>query len=244
MRLSSLSRCGTRMDARSKRALMAHEEFRPLIRRYGMPAPAAQERPFPALASAIIYQQISGAAAASIMKRFRGLYAGRMPTPRTLAETSAETLRTAGISPQKARYLHDLARHFSDGTIRERDLATMTNEEIIRQLTRIKGVGVWTVHMFLLFTVRRPDILPTGDLGIKKGFRAVYRLRKLPTHAQMERIARPWRAHASLASWYLWRAADEEKRSKREEPERLKRAGGLRARVRQKGAHRARAARR
>lgn len=180
-----------------------------LAKKYGPPQWNDTKRPFPALVSAIIYQQISGAAAASIMKRFRGLYAGRMPTPRILAETSAETLRTAGISPQKARYLHDLARHFSDGTIRERDLVTMTNEEIITQLTRIKGVGVWTVHMFLLFALRRPDILPTLDLGIKKGFRIVYGLRTLPTHAQMERIARPWRAHASLASWYLWRAADE-----------------------------------
>lgn len=188
--------------------------LRALAKKHGPIQWRETKRPFHALVSAIIYQQITGTAAASIQKRFRALYGGRMPSPKALAATPAEKLRTAGVSPQKARYLHDLAAHFAGGARRERMLADMTNDEIIAQLTRVKGVGVWTVHMFLLFTLRRPDILPTLDLGIKKGFQIAYGLRALPTHAQMERIARPWRMHASTASWYLWRAADETKQAR------------------------------
>lgn len=188
--------------------------LRALAKKYGPVQWREPKRPFHALVVAIIHQQITGTAAASIMKRFRALYGGQMPTAKALAATPIDKLRTAGVSPQKARYLHDLATHFSSGALRERALVSMTNDDIIAQLTQVKGVGVWTVHMFLLFTLRRSDILPTLDLGIKKGFQVAYGLRALPTHAQMERIARPWRAHASLASWYLWRAADEAKRAR------------------------------
>jgi DNA-3-methyladenine glycosylase II len=199
------------MDEVSKRALRKHPEFRPLIKKHGLPETRARSSAFHSLIRAIISQQISGAAATSILARFKGLYRGKLPSPQALAQTSVATLRGAGISPQKAGYLHDLAQKFSDGTVRERRLASMSSEEIVAALTLVKGVGVWTVQMYLLFTLRRPDILPTGDLGIQNGFVALYRLRAKPSPAQMERIAAPWRAHASLASWYLWRAADEAK---------------------------------
>ena len=91
----------------------------------------------------------------------------------------------------------------------------MTNEEIIGHITQVKGIGSWTVHMFLIFSLNRPNVLPTGDLGIRKGFQILYRLRKLPDYFQMEKLAKPWRAHASIASLYLWRVADEEKQKAR-----------------------------
>lgn len=197
------------MNEISKKALSKHAEFRPLIKKHGLPETPDKTRPFHALVRAIVYQQISGSAAASILTRFKKLFGGKLPTPQALAAMPAERLRTAGISPQKAKYLHDLALHFSNGSIDEKKLSRMTNEELITALTQVKGVGVWTVQMFLLFTLRRPDVLPTLDLGIKKGFQVVYGLRALPSHERMEQLARPWRMHASLASWYLWRAADE-----------------------------------
>ncbi len=146
------------------------------------------------------------------MKKFVALYPHkRFPTARDVSNTSLVTLRSAGISPQKASYLHDLALKFSANEVPHRRFRHMTNDEIVTTLTTIKGIGIWTVHMFLIFTLNRPDVLPTGDLGIRKGFQIVYRLRTLPTHDQMERLARAWRPHASIASWYLWRAADEAK---------------------------------
>ena len=119
-----------------------------------------------------------------------------------------QNLRRAGLSPQKAMYIKDLAKKFLDGTIRHRSFHRMTNDEIIEHLVQVKGIGVWTAHMFLIFTLQRPDVLPTGDLGIQKGFQLVYKLKKLPDHKKMEELARPWRKHASVASWYLWRVAD------------------------------------
>lgn len=201
------------MNDASKRALSKHPEFRPLIRAHGLPGPVEHASAFHSLTRAIIAQQISGSAAQSIITKFKKLYRGKLPSAKQLAATPVATLRGAGISPQKAGYLQDLARKFSDGTIREKQLANMTSGEIITTLTQVKGVGVWTVHMFLLFTLRRPDILPTGDLGIQNGFVALYNLRSRPSPAHMEKIATPWRAHASLASWYLWRAADAAKHS-------------------------------
>lgn len=126
-------------------------------------------------------------------------------------KSSARKLRTAGLSGQKVSYIKDLARKFSDGTIQHRSLHEMTNEEIVTHISQVKGIGSWTVHMFLIFSLNRPDVLPTGDLGIRKGFQILYRLKQLPDYEQMEKLARRWRAHASAASWYLWRIADEAK---------------------------------
>lgn len=196
------------MNEKSRRALHKHPEFRSLIRKHGLPEPRPAMSAFHSLTRAIMAQQISGAAATSILTRFKKLYRGKLPSPQQLARTPAEKLRAAGVSPQKAGYLHDLAAKFSDGTVRENELASLGNENIISALTQVKGVGVWTVQMYLLFTLRRPDILPTADLGIQKGFMVVYGLRTKPSAERMERLAAPWRKHASLASWYLWRAAE------------------------------------
>jgi len=166
------------------------------------------KQPFHALIRSIIYQQVSGKAAASILKKFKALFGGRFPTPQELLKSPTKRLRSAGLSTGKAIYVKDLAKHFASGAIRHRDFKKWTNDEIIEHLTKVKGIGVWTVHMFLIFTLKRPDVLPTLDLAIRKGFQSVYGLKKEPTHDEMETLAKDWRQHASLASLYLWKAAD------------------------------------
>jgi DNA-3-methyladenine glycosylase II len=163
------------------------------------------KNPFHSLIRSIIYQQVSGKAAASILKKFKALFSDTFPTPDQVLERTEEELRSAGLSRGKVIYIRDLAEKFKDGTISPRKFPKMTNDEIIEHLTRVKGIGVWTAHMFLMFTLRRPDILPTLDLAIRKGFQVVYGLKELPEHETMERLAKGWRKHASLASLYMWR---------------------------------------
>lgn len=193
-------------------ALKKDKVFGPLIKKHGLPALKRGTNVFEALVRSIVYQQLSGKAAATIYGRFRALFASKkFPTPEEVSKVPFEKLRSVGLSNQKASYILDLAQKFSDGTVQHKKLARMGNEEIVEHLTQVKGVGVWTVHMFLMFTLNRPDVLPVGDLGIKKGFQIVYGLRKLPEAKHMEKLAASWRPHATTACWYLWRAADEKK---------------------------------
>lgn len=187
--------------------------FKKLVLAYGAPTlsdyfPKAGGV-FGSIARSITYQQISGKAASAIYARFAALFPRKTPTPARLLKLSDTQLRACGYSSQKIAYLRDAARKFRDGTVNPRRFPKMTSEEIIEHFVQIKGVGVWTAHMVLIFTLHRLDILPTGDLGIRKGFQKVYRLKSLPSPAEMEKLALPWRAHASVASWYLWRVADE-----------------------------------
>jgi DNA-3-methyladenine glycosylase II len=167
---------------------------------------------FQSLAEAIIYQQLSGKAAGTILKRFvalfPGLPAGEFPLPKQVLKMSDVKLRSAGLSNQKVSYLKDLAAKFVDGTIEPHKFHAMTDIEIIEHVTRVKGIGEWTAHMFLMFTLARPDILPTGDLGIRKGFKKLFKLKSLPKPAHMERLAKPWGGHRTVACMYLWRYAD------------------------------------
>ena len=186
--------------------------MRSIIKKYGVPSLTREGTPFQALVRAIIYQQLSGKAAGTIFARFRALFPGKkFPTPSQVSTVPVETLRAVGLSGQKASYLHDLAQKFADGTISVRRLRAMPTPELTTHLTQVKGVGVWTVHMFSIFTLRRLDVLPVGDLGIRKGFQVTYGLKNLPTPAEMEKLAEVWRPYASVASWYLWRAADASK---------------------------------
>jgi DNA-3-methyladenine glycosylase II len=163
---------------------------------------------FDHLMRAIIYQQLSGKAATTIYARVQALYGGRAPTPTELAGTSAVRLRRAGLSRQKLGYLKDLARRAATGRLPLDALDTLTDDAVIETLTAIRGVGVWTAQMFLMFRLGRLDVLPVFDLGIQKGMRHAYRLRRLPKPAQMERLAAPWRPYRSVACWYLWRALE------------------------------------
>lgn len=199
--------------SRAVRLLSKHPRFRRLVKRHGHPDindyfPKVGGV-FGSIVRSITYQQISGKAAGAIYARFAKLFPSKTPTPERLLNLSDAQLRACGFSTQKIAYLRDAARKFADGTINPRRFTTMTSEEIIEHFIQIKGVGVWTAHMVLIFTLHRLDILPTGDLGIRKGFQKVYRLKSPPSHTEMEKLAKKWRAHASVASWYLWREADE-----------------------------------
>lgn len=164
---------------------------------------------FQSLAEAIIYQQLSGKAAATILKRFVALFPNKkFPTPEDVLRVKTEKLRAAGLSGQKASYLKDLAAKFKDGTITPKLFKKMDDQEIIEHVVRVKGIGIWSAQMFLMFTLDRPDVLPTGDLGIQKGFKVLFKLRALPSPAQMEKLARPWAGHRTLACMYLWRLVD------------------------------------
>ena len=180
---------------------------------------------FDALVRSIVYQQLSGKAAGTIHARVRGLYGDRSPTPAELLATPDEALRAAGLSRQKLSYLKDLAEKVESGAV---PLAAdvidhLDNEEIIDRLVKVKGIGRWTVHMFLIFRLGRPDVLPELDLGIQNAIRRAYRLRKQPGPKDVLRIGQKWLPHASVASWYLWRSlegalAKKEMRSTRSAP--------------------------
>jgi DNA-3-methyladenine glycosylase II len=163
---------------------------------------------FDHIARAIVYQQLSGKAAATIHARVHALYGGRPPAPSELAATRPARLRRAGLSPQKLGYLKDLARRAASGRLVLDQLDAMPDAAVIEALTAVRGVGVWTAQMFLMFRLGRLDVLPVLDLGIQKGIRHTYGLRRLPTPAQMERIAAPWRPYRTVACWYLWRALE------------------------------------
>jgi DNA-3-methyladenine glycosylase II len=193
-------------------SLKRHKQFAPLIKKHGRPTLKPGTNYFQSLCSSIISQQLSGKAADTIYARFVSLFGTRFPAPQQVLDTPHEKLRSVGLSNQKVSYIHNVARVFVQSDLKSATIKRLSNDEIIAQLTKIKGVGVWTAHMFLIFTLNRLDVLPTGDLGIRKGFQIVYNLRALPSPSQMERLAKPWREHASVASWYLWRAADEAKK--------------------------------
>jgi len=165
--------------------------------------------PFTYLLRSIVFQQLNGTAAATIHGRVLDLFGGSVPTPHALLETSAETLRTAGVSGNKAMAMHDLARHALEGTLPVHDeLADLSDLEIVERLTAVRGIGPWTVHMLLLFRLGRPDVLPTGDFGVREGYRLLHGLERQPTPTQLRAAAAPWRPYRSVASWYLYRAVD------------------------------------
>ena len=168
-----------------------------------------REPDFTTLARSIVYQQVSGAAAATMLARLTAA-AGRggKLIPEKILELGPEGLRPCGISRQKAGYLMNLSEHARTRTIKFGRLAELDNSEVIARLTQVKGIGVWTAQMFLMFALRRHDILPTGDLGVRNAIRKAYELDAPPPPLEMERIATPWRPYATVASWYLWRSLD------------------------------------
>src|SRR5689334_24823786 len=165
---------------------------------------------FDALVRSIVYQQLSGKAASTILGRVHDLYGGRSPAPAELLATADETLRAAGLSRQKLSYLKDLAAKVESGVvpIAADSIDHLADDEIIERLVQVKGIGRWTVHMFLIFRLGRPDVLPELDLGIQNAIRRAYRLRKQPGPKDVQRIGKSWTPHASVASWYLWRSLE------------------------------------
>jgi DNA-3-methyladenine glycosylase II len=181
--------------------------MRGIIERVGPCRMEFGEPVFHSLAEAIVYQQLNGKAALTIFKRFAAV-AGEPVTPEGIAKLSDQQMRSAGLSKQKSSYLRDMAERAIRGDLNFTRLPDMTDEEVIEHLTQVKGVGVWTAHMFLIFTLKRANVLPTGDYGVQMAIKKHYNKRKPPEPVQMEKIARAWEPYRSIACWYLWRSLD------------------------------------
>jgi len=180
-----------------------------IIAKVGQCRIANRPERFSALARAIIFQQLAGAAAQAIHNRVVALYPGRpFPTPAQLLATPDEVLRKAGLSAKKALYLKDLARHIEEDLLNFHRFAKMDDEEIIADLTRVNGIGRWTAEMFLMFNLGRPDVLPVGDLGFRNAVMRAYRMRKPPKPGQLVKIAESWRPYRSAAVWYFWQSSN------------------------------------
>lgn len=160
------------------------------------------------LLRAIVGQQISSAAARAVFKKLETTINARSLNPDAVAKLSEEDLRAVGLSSQKARYVKDLTDHVLDKRLNLRSLHYKSDEEAIELLTDVKGIGLWTAHMFLMFSLGRPDVLPWGDLGVQVAMRNLYELDSLPKKEDCLLIAEPWRPYATIASWYLWRTVD------------------------------------
>ncbi len=188
--------------------LRADPPMRETVRQVG---PCRLERrgtPYQSLLRALLFQQLAGAAAAAIERRVLALFGGRVPDPEELLSINVAALRTAGISRQKAAYLQSLAEHAVGGNLRGRDLQRASDHEVIEKVTQIRGVGRWTADMLLIFCLGRPDVLPVGDLGVRRSVMEAYGLASLPDPETMTGIAEPWRPYRSAAAWYLWRRSD------------------------------------
>ena len=161
-----------------------------------------------ALLRSIVGQQLSTKAASTIYGRMLDLFGGHAPTPKQLLAVDPDKIRAAGLSRPKISYLRDLAEHVEKGELELELLDELPDEEVIEQLTAVKGIGEWSAHMFLMFHLGRPDILPVGDQGIRRAVQVQYGLRKIPDPKRLEKIARPWRPYRTLACLYLWSSLD------------------------------------
>ena len=181
-----------------------------IIERVGPYTMQYREPGFPTLVRSIVYQQLSGKAASTILGRVLAAAKADPITPEAILKLRPAKMRTLGLSQQKVTYIRELARMTRDGEIVFEKLPELEDAEIIAHLTRVKGVGVWTVHMFLMFALQRPNVLPVGDLGVRMGMKKVYGLAELPKPAEMEKIAAAWHPWCSVASWYMWRSLENE----------------------------------
>jgi DNA-3-methyladenine glycosylase II len=207
---------GLERDAfeKARRALMRRDPvLAPVIRKYRqrslVDAPAVD--PFPALVRTITAQQISTKAAATIHGRLVGLMPGGVATPEALLALTDDQLRQAGLSRQKTVYLRDLAAKVTSGELPVHTLDSMTDDEVIEAIVKVKGLGRWSAEMFLMFRLRRPDVLPVDDLGIVNAIQRLYKLRKKPKADRIRKIGEAWRPYRTVACWYLWRSLENTK---------------------------------
>ncbi len=197
--------------------LKKDKKLTPLIRDFDKPNFEAkgayfekENNYFKVLTRFIIHQQISGSVARIIESRFNSLFKSEI-NPKNFLKLKPASLKKSGISPQKISYLSDLSFKFLEGTVNPANFDKMTDEEVRAHLISVKGIGRWTADMFLIFTLNRPDVLPTGDLGIQKGFKKVFGMKKLPDAKKMEELADRWKPYRTIASMYLWKVADKDK---------------------------------
>jgi DNA-3-methyladenine glycosylase II len=184
--------------------------MRAIIERVGAYRIEHREPSFETLVRSIVYQQLSGRVASVILGRLVAMLPGARVTPQVILKLTPARMRKAGLSKQKTAYIRDLARKTLKGHVNFETLAELADDEVIEHLTQVKGIGVWTAHMFLIFALRRPDILATGDLGVRAAIRKAYQLEELPNPQQVEEMAVAWRPYCSVAVWYLWRSLEGE----------------------------------
>jgi DNA-3-methyladenine glycosylase II len=203
------------MATRSHRSAVAHlRRVDPVLGeiiakvRKAPPPPRRAGTHYDALVRAIIYQQLSGKAAGTIHRRFCELYPNKRPRAHLVLATSDEALRGAGLSRQKIAYLRDLSARVVDGSLPLAHLGRLPDDAIIDHLIRVKGIGRWTVQMFLMFRLGRPDVLPELDLGIQNAIQRAYGLKKRPKPKDVIRLGTKWRPHATTACWYMWRSLE------------------------------------
>jgi DNA-3-methyladenine glycosylase II len=195
-----------RVDPRFARVI---EQIVERIGPFNMP-PSVHAGPFEALLRSIFYQQLNGKAAASILGRFKDRFgAGEMPSPAQILAASTPQLRSVGLSRQKIAAIRDLSQKALDGTVpTQAEIELLSNEEIVDRLTVVRGIGVWTVEMLLIFHLGRPNILPISDFGVRKGFQLAFKKRKMPTPKELATYGERWHPYRTVASWYLWRASE------------------------------------
>jgi DNA-3-methyladenine glycosylase II len=179
-----------------------------IIERVGPYKIQYREPIFQTLVRSIVYQQLHGKAALTIFNRLVAAAKADPLTPESILKLRPARMRALGLSPQKLGYIRDLARRTRDGEVEFERFIELHDEAVIEHLTRVKGIGMWTAHMFLIFALRRHDVLPTGDLGVRAAIKKAYSLPELPTPEEMTRIAAPWRPYSSVACWYLWRSLE------------------------------------
>ncbi len=202
-------------DPRVFRAGFAHVRrndpaLRPILDARGVMRFQPRGEPFESLVESILSQQLAGSAADAIIKKVRKLFPDGTLEAESIHRVDGRRLRSAGVSPQKLTYLKDLSSRVVQGGLDLRGLRLMPDEEIVRILDAVKGIGPWTVHMFLIFTLGRPNVLPVDDYGIRTSLMRVYGLRELPKHEAIEKLAEKWRPYCTVASLYLWHAKDQE----------------------------------
>ncbi|HSX27785.1 MAG TPA: DNA-3-methyladenine glycosylase [Patescibacteria group bacterium] len=184
--------------------------LKPLVKKFGIFKPTLHTNYYYRLVRSIIGQQLSVKAASSIEKRFLDLFGGELPSPEQILQIQPEELRAVGLSNAKVAYVRDLAQHILNGQLELEKLPKLSNEEIIKELVAVKGIGEWSAHMFLIFALGRQDVLPTGDLGVRSGIKKLYGYESLPTPTEIIELAEKnnWHPYESVAAWYIWQSLD------------------------------------
>jgi DNA-3-methyladenine glycosylase II len=182
--------------------------MRTIIERVGPYTMEFREPNFSTLVRSIVYQQLSGKVASVILKRLIDALPDGQLTPQNVLRLRPDRMRKLGLSRAKTEYIRDLARRTAKGEIVFEMLLELEDSAVIEHLTRVKGIGVWTAHMFLMFALQRPNVLPVGDLGVRSAIRKQYGLEALPTAREIEELAKLWHPYCSVAAWYLWRSLD------------------------------------
>jgi len=193
-------------EERAIKFLKKDPKFSKIIKQVGKYNVKITKNHYQSLVESIISQQLSGSAANSILKKFRKLFKSKFPKPSEVIKTSDSKLRTAGLSKMKIIYIKELSKKIESKKLNMKKISTQSDEQVIEVLTDVKGIGRWTAEMFLIFSLGRLDILPVGDLGLKKGIQLMYSLKELPKKEQIEQLAESWKPYRTVATWYLWKS--------------------------------------